>query len=263
MNTLDFAALHRELIERLDAFVDDELTPAEAERMRAHLSGCRRCQQALRLQRALRDRLAALPVPRAPGHLSARIQDRLKEEPRARDQGALSGAYLYPSLRRAAPWLGWALAAGIAALSLASRPWDKVKQQLPMVQAALADYRLHQMGQIPATDPQQLSVLAQNLPFEAHPLPALRAQLIGAWQTTIRGEPAAAFAYRYQTHLLVQYVVSQSLFFHQPRLREAVSRNGRYTTTEREIAVLAWPQKDSGSILVGAVDPHLLEAISL
>ena len=266
MNVDEYSRLHQELADQLDAYLDHELTATEVVRMEAHLSGCMRCQKALRLHRVLKDNLALTPMARAPSRLHDAIQTRLAGEPgNTADGGPIVVPRHRRSLRFWAPWAGWVLAAGLATVALFGRlprP-DSQSSQLPMVQAALDDYRLHLQGFIPPVDGSQLAALAQGLPFVARPWPALRHGLIGAWRTTIRGEPAAAFAYRYDNHILVQYVVSQELFFHQTRVREAVAQHGHYSAIAHEASVLAWPQSDSGSILIGAVDPRLLDALVL
>ena len=265
MNEQNYSLLHRDLVEQLDAYLDHELPALEVARMEAHLSGCMRCQTALRLHRSLKENLALTPVARSSPRLRDAIQARLADDP----GGSVDRPFTVPrqrrALRRLAPWTGWVLAAGLALVVLVDRSWLAGAQtsQLPMIQAALDDYWLHLQTRMPTADVQQMQALAHDLPFDAQPLPALRSELIGAWRTTIRGESAAAFAYRHDNHILVQYVVSQALFFHQPRLREAVARYGHYSATAHETAVLAWPQSTSGTMLIGAVDPHLLDALVL
>ena len=262
MNVDKYSRLHQELADQLDAYLDHELASAEVARMEAHLSGCLRCQKALRLHRVLKDNLVLTPVAGAPSRLRDAIQTRLAQEPGSTADGPVVVPWHRRSLR---VWAPWALAAGFAMVALFGRlprP-DSQSFQLPMVQAALDDYRLHLQGSIPPVDGSQLAALAKDLPFVARPCPALRRALIGAWRTTIRGEPTAAFAYRYDNHILVQYVVSQELFFHQARVREAIAQHGHYSAIANEASVLAWPESDSGSILIGAVDPQLLDALVL
>lgn len=254
---------HQELIDQLDAYIDHELGDEESARVEAHLSGCTRCQRALQLHRALRDTLAGAPVARAPDSLRERLLIELDAEQALPPRGA-SATHRRPRVRQfAQPWLGWAAAAGLAAVMLVHGFWTgpQPSQKVPMVEAALADYQQHFNRELPAAGPQQLAAIERTVAFKVQPMPALRHQLIGAWQTRIRGEPAVALAYRYGNHVLVQYVVSQSLFFRQPRVREAVARDGRYSTTSHGTSVLAWAQSDSGSLLIGAVDLQQLEAL--
>ena len=51
------------------AYVDDELRPAERERIAAHLSDCPWCADQARSERALRVALKSLPEPPVPGKL--------------------------------------------------------------------------------------------------------------------------------------------------------------------------------------------------
>ena len=263
MNVATYTQRHHELIDQLDAYIDHELGDEKSARVEAHLSGCTRCQRALQLHRALRDTLAGAPVARAPDSLRERLLIELDAEQAPPPRGA-SATHQRPRVRQfAQPWLGWAAAAGLAAVMLVHGFWTgpQPSQQIPMVEAALADYQLHFNRELPAAGPQQLAAIERTVAFKVQPMPALRHQLIGAWQTRIRGEPAVALAYRYGNHVLVQYVVSQSLFFRQPRVREAVARDGRYSTTSHGTSVLAWAQSDSGSLLIGAVDLQQLEAL--
>lgn len=263
MNVATYTQRHQELIDQLDAYIDDEQDDAESALVEAHLSGCARCQRALQLHRALRDSLAGAPVARAPDSLRQRLLMQLEAEQAPPARAAFATQRRPRARRLTSRWLGWATAAGIAAIVLGHGFWSRhqTAQQIPMIAAALADYQQHLNSELPAAGPQQLAAIERSVAFKVQPMPALRHQLIGAWQTRIRGEPAVALAYRYGNHILVQYVVSQSLFFRQPRVREAVARDGRYSTTSHGTSVLAWAQNDSGSLLIGAVDPQLLETL--
>lgn len=263
MNLATYAQRHHELIDQLDAYIDHELGDEESARVEAHLSGCARCQRALQLHRALRDTLAGAPVARAPDSLRKRLLMQLEAEQAPPPRGA-SAARRRPRLRSfAQPWLGWAVAAGLAAVLLVHGFWTGPRplQQIPMIEAALADYQQHLNRELPPAGLQQLAAIERTVAFKVQPMPALRHQLIGAWRTRIRGEPAVALAYHYGNHVLVQYVVSRSLFFRQPRVREAVARNGQFDTTSHGISVLAWAQSDSGSLLIGTVDLQHLKML--
>ena len=263
MNVAAYTERHQELIDQLDAYIDHELSDEESARVEAHLSGCARCQRALQLHQTLRDTLAGAPVARAPDSLLERV---LRQLEAAQAPAPRTGSVMHrsPRARRfASPWLGWAAAAGLAAIMLVHGLWSRPQpaQQIPMIAAALADYQQHLDVELPAAGAQRLAAIERTVAFKVQPVPALRHQLIGAWQTRIRGEPAVALAYRYGDHVLVQYVVSQSLFFRQPSVRDAVARDGHYSTTSHGTSVLAWAQSDSGSLLIGRVDLQLLETL--
>ncbi len=252
---------HTGFEDRLDAFLDGELEGAEQARFARHLAACRRCRRAAALHRAARSGLEAAPVDRATGALRARLRD------------ALEGADAMRGIasRRISGWIaGLGAAAGVAlivALALWGRGPDgpfgtrpQAGATVPMIHAALADYRRRMHGELPPMRTGGIAALAARLPFRLQPLHGRRLQLISAWRTTIRGEAAAALAYRYGDHVLVQYVVSEALFFRQPRVRQAVARNGRYVASVRGLHVLAWPAAGSGSLLVGDLGVRALQA---
>src|SRR5262245_8324708 len=89
----------------LEALVDEELAPEEADRVRAHVASCAECTRTLEsqkgLSRLLQDNLVRYE---APDVLKARIRSALSAESAVSDAGRPSG------LRR---WVGLA-AAGIA-----------------------------------------------------------------------------------------------------------------------------------------------------
>ncbi len=95
----------RELIEKLDALVDDELSPAERERVEAHAVACAACHRELE---ALRLAEQALRVPEfrtAPPGMLAAFHRRLGERPAPRRAFAW-------------PWMAGSLAAAAAAAAL-------------------------------------------------------------------------------------------------------------------------------------------------
>jgi anti-sigma factor RsiW len=246
-NTVD----HTEMIELLDPYIDGELDATTAARVEGHVRQCERCRRALVLHRALRTQLGADPLPHASEDLHRRVTaiGRTRRESDAQARRAM------------AAWGGWALAAslllawGLQALLLPVR-----NAPVPMVQAAVVDFGARMDAALPPPD---LAALQSSLPFPVTPLPGVERQLLATWRTTIRGEPAAALAYRVSDHVVVQYVVSQHLFFEQPRVREAIAQDGRYRTQDREVSVLAWPHAGSGILLVGRVDPGTLESLRM
>lgn len=249
---------HRQLIEQLDAYLDNELSPAERAQMEAHLTGCLRCRRALQLHRQVVVNLQTAPLPRASASLYERIREGLQVQRSLRSTRAQRRVRVLSM-----SGLGWALAAGLAIGIVVNSllPVGRKTTQIPMVQAAIADYRQHLGNELPPPDQQQLAALQNTLPFPAQPLRALSNQLIGAWRTTIRGEPAVAFAYRYADHILVQYVVSRELFLRQPKVREAIARQGHLVITADDLSILAFPQKQSGSLVIGPVAPRVLEGL--
>lgn len=83
---LEMAALGSSLTCRwvddaLEGFVDGELAPAEVERLRDHVAGCRRCAESLELAQRIRRELPALAVDCPPG-LEEELRRRLAQERR-------------------------------------------------------------------------------------------------------------------------------------------------------------------------------------
>ena len=243
---------HDEVQELLAALADGELNVDGRKEVEAHLSGCGRCRAALSVQQHLRARLAAGALPQASSALVERIRSRLPEPTKAR-------GVRRPGLRSATAWAGWAVAAALACVLAFGKLPRGAAPRPPMVVAALADYRGHAGRELPA--PVDLAALRASLPFGSEPLTAGGARLVSAWKTTLRGEPASVFAYRVGDRVVLAYVVSESLFFRQPIVRETVAREGRYVTSEGEQSVVAWPRKGSGVLLVGDATAAELEAL--
>lgn len=241
---------HTRLAPMLDAWIDGELDVETARDVEAHVAVCTTCARAARLHRRLRARLAdAPPVPPAID-LHARILGGIRAiDPPGRTH-------------RVAAWGGWAIAASLALVwtlhaLFAPRPTPVA---IPMVEAAVSDFSVRTADVLPHAD---LAAVQANVPFPVAPLPALSGRLLATWSTSIRGEPAAALAYRVGTRVVVQYVVSERLFFEQPSVREAIARHGRYSTRDRDLNILGWPRPHSGVLLVGDVDPQVLARLRM
>lgn len=262
MNGPETDPAHAEVAELLAAYADGELAAPDAARVEAHLLGCERCRRELAVQTAVRNGLAAEPRRPASPVLRKRVASLTAPgAPRGTD----------PSLwRRAAPWAGWAVAAGLAAVLLLSgeprgapRPDSGVAVErtdtarVPMVVDALSDYRRLVRGDLPL-DGADLARVEARIPFPVVPLRSPDARLIGAWTTEILGAPAAVLAYRWGDRAVVQYVVSESLFFAPPQVRQAVDARGRYTVSAGAQGVVAWPGPGNGSILIGDMPPARL-----
>ena len=246
---------HDEVQELLAAFADGELGTGSREEIEAHLSGCARCRAALSVQRLLHARLARMPAPEEPGRLLTRIRSQLEASRQGRSAEVR---------RRATMWSGWAVAAALALFLVTGFP--AVRSALhpplphpPMVVAALADYRGHASRELPPLG--DLAVRRATLPFDAEPLTTNGARLVSAWKTTLRGEPVSVFAYRVGDRLILAYVVSESMFFRQPVVRETVARQGRYVTSDGQESVVAWPLKNCGVLVVGQAPASELESL--
>jgi anti-sigma factor RsiW len=119
---------HQETRLLLPWYLTGKLPAEEREMVAAHLAGCAACRGELEDERRLARSVAELPINVELGW--AKLQARL--DARAPGLPARLGA----SLQRAAPWMGWAAAAALAAVTfIAAAPaW----RQKPAVYHALA-----------------------------------------------------------------------------------------------------------------------------
>lgn len=253
---------------QLAASLDGELDAAAQRRLDDHLRGCARCRGELKLQRAVSARLAREPLALASRRLRERVRGvgeapaRPRFAPRALAQDYVRRLADTALLRRTAGLLaggGWAVAAVLALILAWPQARHPAPADVPMVADALADYRLH-AGQVmtpPASSPAQL--MQAVLGWSTLPLPLRDASLISSWQTRIGGEAAVALAYRRGNHVIVQYIVSDVVFFRQPQVREAVASTGIFRADAGAQSLIARPSRHAGHLLVGA--PQALAGI--
>lgn len=234
---------------RLAASLDDELDAEARRELDQHLLECPRCQGELKAQRAMRSRLRQEPLNIASQLLRERVQA-------IGAQAAIAaGPRQRPRVRR---WVvsvfaggGWALAAALALVLLGSPSIGWRRPDIPMVVDALADYRWHtgQLMLAPGLPPAQL--MQATLGWSTPPLPLRNASLISSWPTRVGGEAAVALAYRSGNHIVVQYIVSEAVFFRQPRVRDAVALHGEFLADTGDERLIAKPSSHAGHLLVG------------
>ena len=112
---------------RLVAFAEDTLDPAAAERLRDHLALCRECsRRVLELRGALADGEVLDFRAQAPADVPALSAAEVEREWQ-RLWGSVRAAERRPVARRpagrAAPWVPWALAAGLLVTTLGASGW--------------------------------------------------------------------------------------------------------------------------------------------
>ncbi len=98
---------HEETRLLLPWYLTGKLPADERERVGAHLAGCAACRAELEDEQKLGRAISELPIGAELGW--AKLQSQLDEPRRAWAVGA--------SLRRGAPWIGWAAAAALAAFA--------------------------------------------------------------------------------------------------------------------------------------------------
>jgi hypothetical protein len=240
------AFTHDEVQDLLGPLADGELPDLLAERARAHVAGCARCARAVAVQEAIRRGVAAGSVPSASPDLLLRATAALDAEEARRPGGALHQPRRW--MRRTVPWSGWAVAAALALVLLSPprAPWRAAEP--PMIRSALADYRQVSQQVLP---PACGGEGRPDLPIPGAPLRAPDVRLVSCWRTTLQGEAVSAWAYRWGNRVVVAYVVPEALFFRQPRVRDAVARQGWYTTSDGDASVIAWAAERSGVLVVG------------
>lgn len=241
-NSLDEIKKHAAWIDRITPYLDEELDLAAREETRKHITVCALCERELTRQRLLARRLRTL----ADRTDIAQRAESIKQRVLSKVHGDMRPATHSNAQTND---LGW-LVAGIQTVLLVIVLWGPSHnaEDVPMVEEAYADYQHMNAKDFPL----QLgrSTLA-TLPLPVEPLNNPGARLIGSWQTRLRGQPAAVLAYRVSDHIVLQYVVSEQLFFTPPSVRQAVSKTGFYISKKNRSTIVAWPGRQSGSLLIG------------
>lgn len=281
-------ARHQVLIDLLGAYVDGELPAESTSQVEAHLVGCARCRREVAVQATLRDRLAAEPVAAATPALRERIRAATLRPPLhaspdlpARSRvAAPTGPPPRSATRRrlVSRWLAPAvmLLAGLG-VALVSRPADhpgllgaaeeRVVVPLgtpagtvPLLADAVADYGRTAASALPGRA-RDLAAVRAAVGFPVEPLPHPELRLLGAWTTTLVGEPAAVLAYRHDDGVVLQYVVADDVYFRDPALRAAAARRTPFAAREAGVTVVGWTQAATGSVLVASEDATALAAL--
>ncbi len=242
---------HSPWLDLVAPYHDGELSAASHAEMDAHVATCTICQRELAQQRAISQRLGQLASEAVP---SASLAQRLHRTSTRQETG---------SRQRVWAWTGWGLAAAqaiVLAVVFLLPAWQA--RHVPMVKEAVADYQRVVAGELPF-ETTNIDALSRSLSLSIDVLKSPRAQLLGAWKTVLRGEPAAALAYRVDNHVVIQYAVSGSLFFAQSSVREAVSRQGHFASQDDGESVIGWPGTNAGFLLVGELPAEKLASLSL
>lgn len=268
-------ARHELLASLLGAYADGELPAETHSQIDAHLAGCTRCRRELGLHRAVRDRLGNEPVPAASTALRERIAAGMRAAPAPIVAPALGN--VAPSDTRAGMFTSArarvvALAVGAVALSgIAVAQFAARERSAPSVVVAsasraslftsvLADYRRVTAGDLPGRARDLVAVRAA-VPFAVTPLANPELRLLGAWTTSLEGEPSAVLAYRWNERVVLQYFVPEGLLFQSPTVRASLARKQDISVNDGAQGMLLWAEPEYGSVLVGDLLPTEFAAL--
>jgi anti-sigma factor RsiW len=250
-------ARHQVLATLLAAYADGELPVETASQVDAHLLGCGRCRSELRVQRAVGARLARSTVPTATLALQSRIRAAIAdtEVPPAHPNVST------PSRFRKQVLL-FAVLAGIAVAGVWAWKRDAVpslnppplvaRSSTPALRSIIDNYRSVTQGDLPGRA-RDLDAVRSALPFVITPLTDPEAHLLAAWTADLDGEPAGVLAYRWREQVVLQYIVGESALFRARDVRAAIAERRAVVVQDGTLGLLAWPETNSGSVLVGDV----------
>ncbi|MEP6778258.1 MAG: anti-sigma factor, partial [Gemmatimonadaceae bacterium] len=255
-------ARHELLASFLAAYADGELPPETHSQLDVHLAGCARCRRELTVHGSLRERLEREPVPAATAALRQRIAIGIRNAP----------APVFPPKETAAAipvraLSRWRIAVVIAifvALPFAgTQLWRRVHSDsasattvaphvVQLFDTILADYRRVSGGDLPGRA-RDLAAVRAAVPFEVAPLSNPNARLIAAWTTSLAGGAAAVLAYRWNEHVVLQYLIPEQLLFQSSNVRALLAQSQAVATGDGVQNMLMWANPQSGSVLVGEV----------
>jgi len=261
---------HQVLATLLGGYADGEVPTETASQIDAHLLGCTRCRRELDVHRAVRARLERESIPSASTALRDRILLAVAESP------------VVAELPTAAPRARWAgrsrAVVGIAALIgvvivgsgvLIARN-ARARQEPPITvvampslllfNAVLENYRRVIADDLPGRA-RDLATVREAVPFPVNAIDSPSLRLLAAWTTDLDGEPAAVLAYRWNDRLVMQYVVSEQLFFRPSEMRRVFADGRHLAARSGAQSLIAWPAMGSGELLVGDVGIERLAAL--
>ncbi|UTW11576.1 anti-sigma factor [Marinobacterium rhizophilum] len=249
--------LHSQLQTWLPGYVDGELEPQQALVFEAHLAGCDECRAEVARQQSLSLRLQQVATQRLSSEQHRRLDAVIDNAPPRPAPGRRRWLRLpsWPA-RLVQPFVfgatGWALALVLIAAMLL--PGVMTSKQIPMMNDVLQEYQ-----NLP-----QAALAPQNARPEVD-LPARLAgcKLVASWKTRVGGEPAEAFALQRGEHLIIEYRITENVFYRNPDVRQAIADFGDYRIRAQALEVLALPLEGAGLLVVGPADalPHRREFI--
>jgi len=259
INTQNRIELHETLQDLLAGYVDYELDNEQIMFVEAHLIGCEACRNDLSRQKALSQRLESIPTSR----MSAAVHQNL-------DKALEAVAYEKVPLVKLPVWLlsliafvesrmphfslasiigasGWGVALLLSVIIIEPHFNLSNARQIPMIQDAVAEYYEMEGRALPVSGMKNKAAIKPPLNWP-------NTQLLSSWATKIAGAPAQVFALRSGHNIIFQYQINEAVFFRNPVVRKAISKNGSYALRDNKTDILAIPFTDSGILVVGATD---------
>ena len=256
-------ARHEVLASFLAAYADGELPPETQSQLDAHLAGCARCRRELNVHRTLRDRLEREPVPAATAALRERIVTGIRSVPAPvflpKAAATPASSPVFSRWWIAAVAVACVLVAGVGArawrgsrVAASADVMNATTHNLPIFDAVLSDYRRVSAGDLPGRA-RDLGAVRAAVPFAVAPLTNPGLRLIAAWTTSLSGEPAAVLAYRWNEHIVFQYLIPEALLFQSSNVRAMLTKTKAIATHDGAQNMMLWAAPESGAILVGEV----------
>ena len=258
MNSTKWIELHETLQDLLAGYIDKELKTEDILLVEAHLIGCEACRNDLSRQQVLSKRIELIPSSRMTSSTHIKIDKALEQSSLNSDLEDKKSFYFWLSsplyfLKKYMSKLnyatmisasGWSVALLLAIIIFSPQISEENTSAIPMIQDALTEYSEMQDKALPVT------YTDKNIQRKA-PLSWPNTQLLSSWTTDIAGSPAQVFAIRSGHNIIFQYQVDESVFFRNPVVRQAITKEGSYFRHNIKTDVLAIPFSKSGVIVVG------------
>jgi anti-sigma factor RsiW len=199
---------HREVIDRLSPFLDDELDPVASREVERHLESCPPCTAAFERRRKLSESLHRdLEYHRAPDMLRGRVM---------RDLRAAGRRDVAPARRAVQPWRWLSAAAAvlvvaggtwIAAMQLGGSGDDAIAREV--VSGHIRSLMANHLADVASTDQHTVKPwFAGKLDFSppVTDFAAAEYPLTGGRLDYLQGHPVAALVYMHRKHIINVFV---------------------------------------------------------
>jgi hypothetical protein len=246
-----FQGLHVQLQDLLAGYVDGELTSHRVDIIEAHLAGCAACRADLERQQIISQHLHKLNVAPMSVELDKRINKALEVQA---DKDAATKMSMWRSLKTiwavctnvvCAKQTGWVMAAIMVMIFMHPHIKSSGISKIPMIEDAVSEYHRIENSDLPALSVNNKIIMPVNISGS---------QLLATWTTKIGGESAQAFAVKVGHSVIIQYRISQNIFFRNASVRKAISVSGNFRTKQDKLEILAIPINQAGLIVVGPLN---------